>query len=194
MSKLAIASVHKDSSTAGLSPNNNLRTEVFLAGCSLGLRGHPCPDCFNSDLWDPQWFPQVEVEDLVDDIKKIGNPFVTIVGGEPLDQYEELVELLDRLWIEDVHTVVITHYTMEEIKKKYPKVLDFAQCIIDGPYNKSLRTFDECKRPGIYQVIGSSNQRLWYFDWDACEWTEACKANDKEIETAYGVYGWGERV
>lgn len=194
MSKLAIASVHKDSSTAGLSPNNNLRTEVFLAGCKLGLRGHPCPDCFNSDLWDPQWFPQVEVEDLVDDIKKIGNPFVTIVGGEPLDQYEELVELLDRLWIEDVHTVVITHYTMEEIKKKYPKVLDFAQCIIDGPYNKSLRTFDECKRPGIYQVIGSSNQRLWYFDWDACEWTEACKANDKEIETAYGVYGWGERV
>ena len=192
--KLAVASVHADSSTAGLSPRDNLRTEVFLAGCKLGLRGHPCPDCFNSDLWDPQWFPQVEVEDLVDDIKKIGNPFVTIVGGEPLDQYEGLVELLDKLWTENIHTVVITHYTMEEVKEKYSKVLDFAQCIIDGPYNKTMRTFDECKRPGIYQVIGSANQRLWYFDWDACEWTEACKTNDKEIETTYGVYGWGERV
>ena len=192
--KLAVASVHEGSSTAGLSPRDNLRTDVFLAGCKRGLRGHPCPDCFNSDLWDPQWFPQVEVGDLVDDIKKIGNPYVTIVGGEPLDQYEGLVELLDRLWTEDVHTVVITHYTMEEIEKRYPNVLNFAQCVIDGSYNKSLRTFDECKRLGIYQVIGSSNQRLWYFDWDACEWTEACKTNDKEIETAYGVYGWGERV
>lgn len=80
----------------------------------------------------------------------------------------------------------------QEIERKYPNVLNFAQCIIDGPYDKNLRIFDECKRPGIYQVIGSSNQRLWYFDWDACEWAEACKTNDEEIETAYGVYGWGE--
>ena len=114
--KLAVASVREGSSTAGLSPRDNLRTEVFLAGCKLGLRRHPCPDCFNSDLWDSQWFPQVEVGDLVNDIKKIGNPFVTIVGGEPLDQYEGLVGLLDKLWTEDVHTVVITHYTMEEIE------------------------------------------------------------------------------
>lgn len=192
MSKLAVASIHADSSTAGLSPRDNLRTEVFLAGCKLGLRGHPCPDCFNSDLWDPQWFPQVEVEDLVNEIKKIGNPFATIVGGEPLDQYEGVVELLDMLWTADVHTVVITHYTMEEIEKKYPNVLNFAQCIIDGPYIKSQRTFDECKRPGIYQVIGSSNQNIWYFDWDACEWAKVCKTNDEEIETAYGVHGWGE--
>lgn len=184
--KLAVASIHADSTTAGLSPRDNKRTEVFLAGCQMALQGHPCLDCFNKDLWDPQWFPQRSVDEVLKEIRDIGNPYVTIVGGEPLDQYEALTELLDKLWMCSYHTLVITHFKMKEIEVGYPRILDFAQAVIDGRYIKSLRCFDENKTPGIYRVIGSTNQHLWYFDWETEEWIKANLCDEKEIQKAYG--------
>lgn len=184
--KLKVASIHADSTTAGLSPRDNKRTEVFLAGCKAAMQHHPCPGCFNKDLWDPTWFPEKEVEDIFNEIRNIGNPYVTIVGGEPIDQYEALAKLLDKLWMKDYHTVVITHYTMTDIEQRYPDVLGAAQAVIDGPYIKELRCFDECETPGVYQVIGSSNQNLWYFDWDEAEWKKANLKDEAEIKKAYG--------
>ena len=185
--KLRVATIHADSTTAGLSPKQNKRTEVFLAGCKTAMQHHPCPDCFNKDLWDPQWFPEKEVNDVFKEICDIGNPYVTIVGGEPLDQYEPLVRLLDKLWMKDYHTVVITHYTMNDLEQRYPDVLGFAQCVIDGPYIKEFRCFDECVTPGIFQVIGSVNQHLGYLDCDASVWKQADLRNEDEIHKAYGA-------
>ena len=34
--------------TAGPSPDNNIRTEVFLLGCKKALQGDGCTGCFNS--------------------------------------------------------------------------------------------------------------------------------------------------
>ncbi len=160
--KLSVASVHKDSVTAGLSPYDDRRTEVFLAGCRMALDGHPCPGCFNKDLWDPQWFQQVEVDALAEDIVSIGNPYITVVGGEPLDQSEALGELLRRLKQHGFcHITLITHYEFETVADAYPGVMQYADTIIDGRYEADKRIFDEDKRPGIYHVIGSSNQHVW---------------------------------
>ena len=66
---LRVASVRPQSTTAGLSPNEDKRTEVFLAGCRMALSGHPCPGCFNVDLWDPKYFPEVSPAELLEDVK-----------------------------------------------------------------------------------------------------------------------------
>ena len=159
---LRVASVRPQSTTAGLSPNEDKRTEVFLAGCRMALSGHPCPGCFNVDLWDPKYFPEVSPAELLEDVKNAGNKYVTVVGGEPLDQYEELVLFLTLLKDNDYHTVLITHYVMDVIKMSYPDVLPLVNVIIDGTYNAKKRIFDEVDVPGVTHVIGSSNQKFWH--------------------------------
>jgi len=159
---LRVASVHPQSTTAGLSPNEDKRTEVFLAGCRMALSGHPCPGCFNVDLWDEKYFPEVSPEDLLIDVEEAGNKYVTIVGGEPLDQLEELIRFMKLLKGNAYHVVLITHYTMEVIKTSFERVLDYADVIIDGCYDARKRIFDEVDIPGVKHVIGSSNQGFWH--------------------------------
>lgn len=157
-----IASVRADSLTAGLSPNNNKRTEVFFAGCKMAREGHPCEGCFNDVLWNLDGWAQVTAEELFDDIKAAGNKYVTIVGGEPLDQYKDLTDIIQLLTADGYHVVLITHYTMDKLKGTYPEVLKRTNVIIDGKYDKTQRIFDTCKVPGIHHVIGSANQNIWY--------------------------------
>ena len=41
-----------DKQTAGPSPNDNKRIELFLLGCDKAMRGDACEGCFNRRLWD----------------------------------------------------------------------------------------------------------------------------------------------
>lgn len=147
--------------TAGLSPDNNERTEIFFAGCKKAL-SNPCPHCFNQDLWNQEGYPEVTPEELFSDIEKEKNYFITIVGGEPLDQYDELINLLKLLNKDDYHIVLITHYTLKEIKKLYPEVLGRVNVIIDGVYDPKQRIYETDKRKGVHHVIGSKNQKIWH--------------------------------
>lgn len=157
---------------------------MFLAGCRMAREGHPCPSCFNPDLWTTKGFQEVSVQELFQDICNIGNPYVTFVGGEPLDQYEELAELFRLLDDSHFHICLITHYTMSEIIHFYPEILKYSRTIIDGPYEENQRIFDE-KKPGIYHVIGSGNQNIWVKQKDKM-WHEA----DKEGEDLAYAYNF----
>ena len=69
--------------TAGPSPDNNVRTEIFLLGCDKAMGGDPCPVCFNSVTWNDsiaEWsYNPVE---LAAELNKITpNKYITIGGG-----------------------------------------------------------------------------------------------------------------
>lgn len=176
-----VAAVRGNSLTAGLSPTGT-RTEVFLAGCKMALSGHPCQGCFNSGLWDSTGWPEVTVDELCDDVLAENNKYVTIVGGEPLDQYEELVLLCGLLKENGCHIVLITHYTFEELCEDYQDILPYINVVIDGKYDCSKRIFDEVARPGVHQVIGSSNQRFFHKSEE--EWREV-NIIEGNLEEAY---------
>lgn len=78
---MRIASIHPQSTTAGLSPNG-FRIEVFTAGCKKARDGAPCPGCFNTGLWEGTLYPNIPVDELVTEINGYKNDYVTIVGGE----------------------------------------------------------------------------------------------------------------
>ena len=48
MSGLLIRDLKWSVKTAGPSPFNNERTELFLLGCKKAMSGKPCKGCFNS--------------------------------------------------------------------------------------------------------------------------------------------------
>ena len=106
---LRIFDIKWEVTTAGPSPNANKRIEVFLLGCNKAISGNPCKGCFNSPLWNPNIATisrdPIEVANLLND-KCENNKYVTIGGGEPLDQ-------LDNLWRSNPSAFGFNHDTLD---------------------------------------------------------------------------------
>jgi len=61
---------------------------------------------------------------------------ISITGGEPLDQYEDLVEFIELCRVRGVEIFLTSGHSMEEIKEKYPKILELVDILIDGPFEQ----------------------------------------------------------
>ena len=80
---------------------------------------------------------------------------VTISGGEPLDQADELFELVTRLRELGYHIILFSGYTFEQIMEDEKKrvCLEKVDVLIDGEYMEEFRSLE-------LRFRGSSNQRV----------------------------------
>ena len=105
MTKGRISSIE----TLGTLDGPGIRYVVFLQGCKLR-----CLYCHNPETWDLFGkSSEITPQELVDNVEKYKNYFgkdggVTFSGGEPLLQYDFLLETCKRLKKEDVHIAVDT--------------------------------------------------------------------------------------
>lgn len=174
--------------TAGPSPNNNERIEVFLLGCNKAMKGNACQGCFNSITWDKSkaewsWDP-IEVADMINEGCDPDNKYITIGGGEPTDQLDMLIPFTKRLKEHGFHIMM---YTWRDLKHELDLVLnhhmtayhgissieklDFAEkmwelthhldIIVDGEYKQEERLYQQELGDGMLSSIGSGNQRVW---------------------------------
>lgn len=156
---IKIFTVNTSSKTAGLSPVDDSRVEIFFSGCKMAREGNPCHGCFNRDLWQDDAYYDETPKTIINGIKRVtDNKYVTIVGGEPMDQAEGLKKLVMALHRNKYHVVLITHYLKKDIPKK---ILNHVNIIIDGKYENDKRIFDTDKRKGVLHVVGSSNQQIY---------------------------------
>ena len=82
---------------------------------------------------------------------------VTILGGEPFDQPEELLCLAREIQTANLTLMVYSGYSLNEIKHRgYPHLLPYCDILIEGRYNHALRNTSLRWR-------GSSNQRVLFF-------------------------------
>lgn len=162
--KIRIFNVFWTSQTAGPSPLDNRRTEIFLAGCNKAINGNPCEGCFNPDLWGNDYVAAVTPTDAVRQIQKFApNKFITFVGGEPLDQIIPLAEICRQLKKLDYHIIVFTHYEMNEIlaMNDAEVLLNSVDVIIDGEFRKDEIIYDRNAGDGLRDAVGSGNQIIW---------------------------------
>ena len=174
--------------TAGPSPNNNERIEVFLLGCDKAMQGNPCKGCFNSITWDKSkaeysWDP-IELADMINEKCDPNNKYITIGGGEPTDQIDKLIPFTKRLKEHGFHIMM---YTWRDLKHELDLILnhhvtayygtssieklDFAEkmwelthhldIIVDGEYKQEERLYQQELGDGMLSSIGSGNQRVW---------------------------------
>ncbi len=126
-----------------------LRAVVWLQGCSRG-----CPGCANPGTHDPapRWL--VAPGELADRLAASpGAEGVTLTGGEPLEQAEGVLELLERLRSSTSLSVVLfTGCDPDEVRAlpHGPGILARVDVLVAGPYRHDLRA------PGC--LGGSSNQ------------------------------------
>lgn len=132
-----------------------LRTVVFTQGCP-----HHCPGCHNPKTHPFDKGRLMEISDIVEILTS--NPLscgLTISGGEPFVQIDELLELIKQYKaIKPNHDIIIyTGFTYEYLVKLNNPIIDeifnLSNLLIDGPYIEKLRDL-------TLEFRGSSNQRI----------------------------------
>ena len=78
---------------------------------------------------------------------------VTLIGGEPLDQDEDLLEFVKSVMSRGLDVVLFTGYEPKELQGWKKEVFDLSQVVICGRYEQDLRDTNLLLR-------GSSNQRI----------------------------------
>lgn len=133
-----------------------IRTVIFTAGCP-----HHCKGCHNPSSWNPDGGDEIEVDELVRRIKMSGWDGVTISGGEPFLQSSALAELVTACKSLGKNVWVYTGYTIEQLEAMQDEaiqtVLDYADVLVDGRFEQSLRDM------GL-RFRGSSNQRIIFLN------------------------------
>lgn len=155
------------SKTAGPS-DDGIRTEIFLSGCKKAREGNPCKNCFNQILWK-EVLKDTDIKELVGLIHKHArNKNITIVGGEPTDQLPALLRLCVELKALDYHIIIFTYKKLEDLllednpdRETYITLLSCIDILIDGEYDEEKRIFDDKNNKIAYNLIGSSNQKVW---------------------------------
>lgn len=128
------------------------RIGIWFAGCR-----HQCRGCSNPELWEPEKKYQITLQQAEQFIRKIAvNHRVdgfTITGGEPMEQAEEIAELLEQVKDISDDVLMYTGYDIEELLSDgQRKLLDRVSVLIDGRYKEEMNdnTF----------LRGSSNQKI----------------------------------
>lgn len=139
-----------------LGPGN--RVALWVSGC-----GRHCRNCANPELWDRKPEQKIEVRRLakmLDRLVREKHPDgLTVTGGEPFDQAEALVELIDSCSIPFSDILIYTGYQRMELLRfpEKKELLKRTDVLIDGPYQ------DEQNDPSAV-LRGSSNQNIWFLN------------------------------
>jgi anaerobic ribonucleoside-triphosphate reductase activating protein len=123
------------------------RFVVWVQGCS-----RRCPGCFNPAAQSPGGGTSRAIRDIVAQIPLGAVRGITLSGGEPFEQREDLVRLLDAVRPLGLHTLVYTGYSYEELRNTARKALAGIDMLIDGPYRGEI--------PRRNAWAGSGNQRI----------------------------------
>lgn len=166
--------------TAGPSPDNNKRTELFLLGCNKAMSGNACKGCFNSTTWDKskaQWsHDPIKMAEHINNCAP--NKYITIGGGEPTDQIKNLIILTKELKKYGFHIMMytwrdlkatlslnaITNASLDEqaiLRADFIELIKYVDIIVDGEYKQELRMWDGTKEDGLVSSVGSGNQIIW---------------------------------
>lgn len=165
--------------TAGPSPFENERVELFLLGCNKAMTGNPCEGCFNSSTWDSSKtmfsHDPIKMAEHINNCAK--HKYITVGGGEPTDQIENLTILFKELKKYGFHIMMYTWRTLKyetslfwhkefpydytlSINKWIP-LFNYVDIIVDGEYIQSEHKWDGEKEDGLISSVGSGNQIIW---------------------------------
>lgn len=162
------------------------RFVIWVQGCSIRCKG-----CWNKEMWSFKTKQEISVNDLISKILKEKEFIegVTILGGEPFDQYNELLKLSKLIYENKLSLILYTGYEKEELKEKnYLEIIRYIDILISGRYKEEFRNLQ-------LGLIGSSNQTIDFYSDRYCE-SDLSKTNEIEITLTNSgkieLYGYPE--
>ena len=136
-----------------ISNGPGIRVSLFVQGCN-----RHCDGCFNPETWDyngGRIFNRRMQELFLDLGKEKRITGFSILGGEPLDQDERMLELIKKIKerYPDKTIWMWTGHTYEDLTDKQMEIVKLIDVLVDGPFIISQRC------PGK-RFRGSMNQRI----------------------------------
>lgn len=126
------------------------RAALWVQGCS-----RHCPGCIAEEMNRAEAFVQT-AEELAEWFLSTGAQGLTVSGGEPFEQPEELAEMirLIRRKKADVNVLIYSGFQLEELENApvFHALLAEADVLIDGPFKRE-------QNRGFF-AVGSDNQRI----------------------------------
>jgi len=127
------------------------RFVIWVQGCSLHCKG-----CWNFRMWSFEKREEYSVTQLFEMAIAEKVEGITILGGEPLDQIDEVFQLCTECKKTGLSVMVFTGYELSEIRNSDKvKIMSVADILITGRYDEKLRTLN-------HQWIGSTNQQILF--------------------------------
>lgn len=138
-----------------------LRAVVWFQGCTLG-----CPGCFNPGTHAAAGGVEVETRELAEDIRALASEVglrpgatsaisgVTLTGGEPLEQPEAALDLLERIADLGLGVLLFTGRGRREVEvlPLGPRILARVDVAVFGHYVEGRRV--------ARGLLGSANQEV----------------------------------
>ena len=129
----------------------NNRLVIYTLGCP-----RHCKNCETPEFIDPNPSSDVDIISILRTMQLEKYDGVTISGGDPFFQKEELKKLVDYLSIYFDDILIYTGYKFEELQDETSlEIFKNISVLIDGEYIESL---DQGER-----LRGSTNQRFFFF-------------------------------
>lgn len=143
-----------------------IRFVLFLQGCSL-----KCKYCHNRDTWDITGGSYKTLDEIFEKILKYKNYIcpnggVTATGGEPLLQFDFLIELFTKLKKENIHTCIDTS-GMVPLTEQIRNLIDLTDLFlldikhIDSKKCKELVGFSNEKELNFAKYLSENNKHMW---------------------------------
>ena len=143
-----------------------IRFVLFLQGCHLR-----CKYCHNRDSWDINKGEYKSLSEIYDKIMRYKEYIcpkggVTVSGGEPLLQYEFLIELFKKLKKENIHTCIDTS-GMVTITDKIKELIDLTDLFlldikhINSKKCKELVGFSNEKELTFAKYLSENGKHMW---------------------------------
>lgn len=142
-----------------------IRFVIFLQGCSL-----KCKYCHNRDTWDINSGEYKSLDDIFEKILRyknyIKNGGVTCTGGEPLLQYEFLIELFKKLKKQGIHTCIDTS-GMVALTDKIKELINLTDLFlmdikhINPQKCKDLVGFSNEKELNFIRFLSDNGKPMW---------------------------------
>lgn len=124
------------------------RGVVWVQGCL-----QRCEGCFNPEAQDFCGGKDLSVKEIIKEFSINEIEGITVSGGEPFEQAEELLLLLQNTKALGLNTLVYSGYTFDYLYKEKKDVLYFCDFLIDGPFKQNI--------PSNCKWAGSGNQHFY---------------------------------
>jgi anaerobic ribonucleoside-triphosphate reductase activating protein len=126
-----------------------VRDVIFFQGCE-----HHCPGCHNPKTWNINGGEEMSIQRIAEMFKDSTHD-ITLSGGEPLLQYDEIIGLMGYMYnAQRKRFWIYTGFRYEEIPPRMLEVMSkYVDVLVDG-------RFEEHNKDLKLAFRGSSNQRL----------------------------------
>lgn len=154
---MRISSITKNSYANGPGRRNVLHVQ----GCGLA-----CPGCFNKHTWAKKGGRETTVSEVATELLADTPDGITISGGEPMEQWEDVQNLIKEMLVvrPTLSVIIFTGWTknrleksgyLDDMRDSYYLNETLVSMLVSGPYVEKLACSD---RP----LISSSNQEIIY--------------------------------